>query len=517
MSGIGTISYSGNTAVYTPPAAGTGSATLSATSAADSTKSASAAVQVTAAPAGGGGGSVTVSVAPSNPTVLALGQQQFSATVSGTTNTGVVWSVNGVPGGSATIGTISAQGVYTAPVCPSAASVTIAAQSSYDSSASASTTAALSRSNPAGYHYVANGGSDSNSGSGCSAWATLQHAADVVNAGDTVIVADGTYSNPSASGTGSTLVNATRGGNSSAWVTFRSQNKWGAVLDGLSNTTAEGWEFVASYIRVQDFEIRGFSDDALSNYRGGQFIDIIGNHIHHMGRYCTDTGIGRDGIFVSKSNVTVEQNLIHDIGRFSPGENGCNPSTPYYQGNDHGIYVAGASNVMIRNNIFYNVTHGFNVQVYPDAVDNLSILNNTFVHGTPYYTGQIIITNATTNSRIENNIFYQPTTAAVYVHPNGSTTPSFSLAIKNNISTNATLQFSLTGAIDASLSGVSYSANQESTNPLFVNVTGNDFHLSGGSPAVGRGLALSDVTVDYNNWPRANPPSVGGYEAGSQP
>jgi hypothetical protein len=446
-----------------------------------------------------------------------LGQQQFTASVSGTTNTGVVWSVNGVPGGSASTGTITTQGLYSAPACPSAASVTIAAQSSYDSSVSSSTGATLSSSNPAGYHYVANGGNDSNSGTGCSPWATLQKAANVVNPGDTIIVANGTYSNAAQAGVGSTLVNATRGGTASAWVTFRAQNKWGALLDGLSNTTAEGWEFGASYIRVQDFEVRGFSDDAFSNYRGGQFVYLIGNHIHHMGRYCTDTGIGRDGIFLSNSNVTVEQNLIHDIGRFSPGENGCSPTTTNYQANDHGIYVAGASNVMIRNNIFYNVTHGFNVQVYPDAVNNLSILDNTFVGGTPYYTGQIIITNAATNSRIENNIFYQPTTAAIYLHPSSSSTPAYSLAIKNNLSTNRMTQFSLTGALDATLAGVTYGANLENSNPLFVNVGGNDFHLSSGSAAIGSGLALSDVTVDYNGVSRANPPSMGAYEAGSQP
>jgi hypothetical protein len=43
-------------------------------------------------------------------------------------------------------------------------------------------------------HYVATSGDDSNTGSSESPWRTLQHAADVAQAGDTVCVHAGTYS-----------------------------------------------------------------------------------------------------------------------------------------------------------------------------------------------------------------------------------------------------------------------------------------------------------------------------------
>ncbi|HEY1957579.1 MAG TPA: hypothetical protein VGH28_18295 [Polyangiaceae bacterium] len=46
---------------------------------------------------------------------------------------------------------------------------------------------------------------------------------------------------------------------------------------------------------------------------------------------------------------------------------------------------------------------------------------------------------------------------------------------------------------------------------------GAQFYLSSGSPAVGAGTSLPDITVDFNNFPRANPPSVGAYELGSVP
>ena len=258
--------------------------------------------------------------------------------------------------------------------------------------------------------YVAKTGNDLNPGTLARPFLTVQHAADIVDPGDTVVVEDGVYSDASQSGASSTLVNLTRGGNAGNYITFRSQNKWGAVLDGLNNTTAEGVEFGANYIRFENFEVRGFSDDAFSNYRGGQFIEILGNHIHDEGRYCTDTGIGRDGIYVSSNNVLIERNQIHDIGRYGPGENGCDPRTLHYEANDQGIYISGASHVVISNNAFYRVRHGYSIQLYPSDVDNISILHNTMVWGNAYgYEGFIIVSTTpkgSTNLRIEDNIGY---------------------------------------------------------------------------------------------------------------
>lgn len=57
---------------------------------------------------------VQVSVSPSSAAVLAGATQQFTATVTGTGNSSLTWSVNGLPGGNSTVGTISASGLYTA-------------------------------------------------------------------------------------------------------------------------------------------------------------------------------------------------------------------------------------------------------------------------------------------------------------------------------------------------------------------------------------------------------------------
>jgi len=59
--------------------------------------------------------SITVSVSPSSATVERSATQQFSVAVSGTSNTEVVWTVNWIAGGTTGFGTISANGLYTAP------------------------------------------------------------------------------------------------------------------------------------------------------------------------------------------------------------------------------------------------------------------------------------------------------------------------------------------------------------------------------------------------------------------
>lgn len=77
---------------------------------------------------GGNNNTPTVTVSPATANVQEGAQQQFTATVSNTSATAVTWQVNGVSGGSATVGTIDTNGLYTAPVViPNPASVTITA------------------------------------------------------------------------------------------------------------------------------------------------------------------------------------------------------------------------------------------------------------------------------------------------------------------------------------------------------------------------------------------------------
>ena len=78
---------------------------------------------------------VIVTVAPDAASVPLGEPQTFTATVSNTENTAVSWSVNGTPGGNATVGTVDTSGVYTAPAnLPAPASVSVQATSMADAS-----------------------------------------------------------------------------------------------------------------------------------------------------------------------------------------------------------------------------------------------------------------------------------------------------------------------------------------------------------------------------------------------
>src|SRR5579884_1178495 len=82
---------------------------------------------------------IMVSVSPATTTVFTSGTAQFTATVTGTSNTAVTWSVGGVAGGNQTLGTINASGLYTAPtLVPTPAVLTVTATSAANSSISGS-------------------------------------------------------------------------------------------------------------------------------------------------------------------------------------------------------------------------------------------------------------------------------------------------------------------------------------------------------------------------------------------
>jgi hypothetical protein len=126
----GTISSSG---VYTAPAAvpSPAAVTVTAVSVADPTQSGAALATITAAapppPP------VSVSIAPGIASLQTGASQEFTATVTNTTNAMVTWQVNGVAGGSATVGVITTSGVYSAPsLVPSPATVTLTAVSAAD-------------------------------------------------------------------------------------------------------------------------------------------------------------------------------------------------------------------------------------------------------------------------------------------------------------------------------------------------------------------------------------------------
>jgi hypothetical protein len=143
-SSCGSLSTSSNSAIYAAPAVAPApaSVTVMATSMADSSKSASANVTIVAV--------VVVTVTPTNTSVVTGGTQQLNASVVGTSNTGVNWTVQGAGCSGTACGTINSNGLYTAPaVVPSPANVTVTATSLADPSKTGSTSVVILSGNSA--------------------------------------------------------------------------------------------------------------------------------------------------------------------------------------------------------------------------------------------------------------------------------------------------------------------------------------------------------------------------------
>ena len=340
--------------------------------------------------------------------------------------------------------------------------------------------------------------SDCSAGSPC----TLQRAADIVNPGDVVLVADGTYTTLT-----DYLLTISRGGTSTNKVTFKAVNRWGAKLWGQGGASPNGIRVEAAYVRIEGFDIYEFSDLGVYN-ASGSFFELSGNHIHHIGRMtCSNSTIGRDGYYSQGQNdIMIERNLFNDIGRLIPGENGCVTTAVHF---DHGIYMSG-SRVTIRNNVFYNMRTGWPIQLYPNPSSDVRIYANTFAgHIQDGEVGQIIIWPVCSNIDISNNIFYQ--TKGSLVHMGNSTTTG---KVHNNLS-----DVAVSGIFDVAQSGVTTSGNLLNVSPNFVSlvvsggiVSGTpDFHLRVGSPAIDAGLALADVPTDFDGNAR---PQGRGYDLG---
>ncbi len=122
----GTISASG---LYTSPAVA-GNHMVTATCVADASKSASAQVTVQG----------NASISPASVQLAEGATQQFTATFQGVSNGGATWSVDGTNGGDASVGTVTAAGLYTAPAQPGSHTITATSTTNATLSASAAIT-----------------------------------------------------------------------------------------------------------------------------------------------------------------------------------------------------------------------------------------------------------------------------------------------------------------------------------------------------------------------------------------
>src|SRR6266576_2696129 len=289
---------------------------------------------------------VRVTISPVSATVGVGGTQQFTATVENTSNTAVTWQVSGVTGGNATVGTISSSGLYTAPaVVPNPATVTVTAVSQADPTKSGSAQVTITAVIGIAF-YVSTTGNDSNPGTILSPWRTIQHAANSVQAGDTVYVRGGVYNES---------VNISASGSAIAGpITFQTFPGENAIVDGTglvpSTSSAQGLINITnqSYISIQGLEIRNYQTASASAIPAGVWVSGSG------------------------SNIQILNNVIHNI-----------VTTSAAAGNAFGIAVYGTEapasldSVTISGNQVYGLKTGSSESVNVDGnVTNFAITNN---------------------------------------------------------------------------------------------------------------------------------------------
>ncbi len=345
--------------------------------------------------------------------------------------------------------------------------------------------------------------------SGSSAKATIQNVIDncITNGvGGEIIVQNGTYSTSNTNCTNTAIICVSKGGASAGVpLIIRAENEGQAVLTGSSYTVEYGVIYAAdiNYITLQGFRITEFKDDGIilqgNDADEGTGFRIMYNEIDHIGIVCELHVAGKNGIFIRRSNIHIEGNTFHHIGRYYDGEAGCMAGNVYVHG-DHGIYIASdieADNIEIVNNVFYRHDRGWAIQLYDccggPGMSNLVISNNTFAFGqnnpsTPYtQAGFIIFASDINNGEVSNNIGYDSNNGfAAYL---GGYSPVFTA--RNNINDVGSF-WEVLNAGDPGTATVS--GTLANTDPGMVDPDNLNFHLAVGSASKDSGITFADLT-----------------------
>lgn len=385
-------------------------------------------------------------------------------------------------------------------------------------------------------YYVENGGNDGADGlSPATAWATLQHAADVVNPGDTVHVSNGNYQGFYLDRSGAPGQPITFLAESPA-VSITSDN--GTTPDGIN---IEG----AAHVVIDGFTVNGRTRAGIRTALS-QFVTVRNCSCGTNGRWGIFSGFADDftiennvthdsvaehGIYVSNSGdrPIIRGNLVYDNhangihmnGDLSQGGDGtisdalveANVIFGNGAGGGSGINMDGVSESVIRNNLLYD-NHASGISLYridgaTGAKDNL-VINNTIINAS---NGRwcININNGSTGNTLRNNILYNYHSFRGVITVDSSSRTGFSSDYNSLMN-----RFSVDGGDTViGLSGwqaFGYDLHSFLATPAdnFVDPNG-DFHLLGSSPALDGGTAANAPSEDLDGDPR---PSGPGYDMG---
>jgi hypothetical protein len=417
-------------------------------------------------------------------------------------------------------------------------------------------------------YYVSSSGSNSNPGKIGSPFLTIQHGVDVLRAGDSLFVRGGTYFERVAvygyDGTSTDPI---------VILNYPGENP---VIDGGSNLPKYDWSQLVilweDYVYFKGFEVR--NSNRLGYRAGGDGITAAGAHdiianckVHdcwNSGIYIGDYGIAEynevyntclsnsanPGSTINGSGVSaagnapasyadysiIRHNIVHDIWGEAVSTFESNHCTIedniIYDGWSAFIYVSDATYATVQRNLVYqtktmsggtqvgilfgdeindpvnngcqiinNLVYGCraNLELW-NATHNCIIANNTFVNGLTY---NILLMDVNYSATIfTNNLILQESQiACAILQKETGITFSYNLWSKST-DTDAVGTGDVVGYPDLAKTGSTGAGK----------LTAEYFKLLGSSPAINKGVVLSNIKQDYFGNTRDNYPDIGAYE-----
>ena len=364
-------------------------------------------------------------------------------------------------------------------------------------------------------YYVSPDGNDANPGTLVLPWRTIQKAASIQVAGDTVLIKSGTYSEtvrPANSGTANAYITykAYPGHKpvvtSADWVTFRVDRNY-IEVNGLTLTSSHYSGVglnpkAAHHIRLLNNVVYGNGESGIGTSEGSDYLLIEGNVVYGN---CLTSPYQGSGISLWRQVSFDQAPGFHNVIRRNVIYGNSNGVGEHTDGN--GIIVdlsLDSPSVLVENNIIFG-NGGQCVDV--NQSNNVTVRNNTcyWNYADPLKSrilGEITAVESV-NVRVFNNLIYT----------RNKVPPTFSWG-----SYGLFFDYNLTYGGLAGEQG----PHDVLGNPLFVNPSLDpslaDFHLKARSPAIDAGTAIDAPDVDFsgNPSPQGLRYDIGAYEYGAQ-